>query len=431
MGRFQGSRMLARIGVIAGLSLIGTGLAAAPSTAAPQGLYVSTSLVTVGSVTVGDYGGPASFTLTNNGTATDTIDLTVDATFTGPAANDYVVTPGPGCPGNGTSTIVLAVGQSCPVDVYFYPDGTSNGEANLIIQGSADTSSTAASTSLAGYGVSGFWEASSAGFVGTSGGAIDYGAVTNTLNKPVVGLASTGNDGGFWLVASDGGIFSFGDAEFYGSTGNLRLNQPIVGMAATPGRKGYWMVASDGGIFSFGDAQFYGSTGALHLNKPVVGMASTPDGQGYWLVASDGGIFSFGDAQFYGSTGNLHLNSPIVGMASTPDGRGYWMVAADGGIFTFGDAGFYGSAAGSTFLRGSPVVGMSAAPDGGGYSVVAANGQDQAFGDAVWLPGGLITNVIGMTSDGGPTLQSLIGIAAIRADYAKGVHPGQVSDSPL
>jgi hypothetical protein len=60
-------------------------------------------------------------------------------------------------------------------------------------------------------------------------------------------------------------------------------------------------VAADGGIFSFGDAAFYGSTGAITLNKPIVGMASTPDGGGYWLVASDGGIFSFGDAVFLGS----------------------------------------------------------------------------------------------------------------------------------
>jgi hypothetical protein len=60
-------------------------------------------------------------------------------------------------------------------------------------------------------------------------------------------------------------------------------------------------VASDGGIFSYGDASFYGSTGALVLNKPIVGVASTPDGEGYWLVASDGGIFSYGDAAFYGS----------------------------------------------------------------------------------------------------------------------------------
>ena len=84
---------------------------------------------------------------------------------------------------------------------------------------------------------------------------------------------------------------------------HLSLNKPVVGMAPTPDGGGYWLVASDGGIFSFGDAEFYGSTGGIHLNKPIVGMAATPDGLGYWLVASDGGIFSFGDAQFYGALG--------------------------------------------------------------------------------------------------------------------------------
>ena len=49
------------------------------------------------------------------------------------------------------------------------------------------------------------------------------------------------------------------------------------------------MVASDGGIFAYGGAKFFGSTGAMKLNMPIVGMAPTPSGKGYWLVASDGG----------------------------------------------------------------------------------------------------------------------------------------------
>jgi hypothetical protein len=39
------------------------------------------------------------------------------------------------------------------------------------------------------------------------------------------------------------------------------------------GGNGYWLVAADGGIFTFGDAQFFGSTGAIRLNRPIVGMA--------------------------------------------------------------------------------------------------------------------------------------------------------------
>ena len=41
------------------------------------------------------------------------------------------------------------------------------------------------------------------------------------------------------------------------------LNQPTVGIAATPSGNGYWLVAADGGIFTFGDAAFFGSTGDL------------------------------------------------------------------------------------------------------------------------------------------------------------------------
>src|SRR5947208_1606896 len=100
------------------------------------------------------------------------------------------------------------------------------------------------------------------------------------------------------------------------------LNAPVVGMPATPDGKGYWLVASDGGIFAYGDARFFGSMGGQHLNQPVVGMAATPDGGGYWLVAADGGIFSFGDARFFGSMGGQHLAYPVVGMAATPDGSG-------------------------------------------------------------------------------------------------------------
>jgi hypothetical protein len=44
------------------------------------------------------------------------------------------------------------------------------------------------------------------------------------------------DSGGYWLVPADGDIFTFGDADFYGSTGNLTLHQPIVGIAATPDR---------------------------------------------------------------------------------------------------------------------------------------------------------------------------------------------------
>ena len=87
-----------------------------------------------------------------------------------------------------------------------------------------------------------------------------------------------------------------GTTSLCGDASGLPLNHPIVGVAQTGDDGGYWLVASDGGIFNYGDAGFFGSAGSLPLNKPIVGMASTHDGGGYWLVASDGGIFDYGDA---------------------------------------------------------------------------------------------------------------------------------------
>jgi hypothetical protein len=87
-----------------------------------------------------------------------------------------------------------------------------------------------------------------------------------------------------------------------------------VGLAATADGRGYWLVSSDGGIFAFGDARFYGSLGSAHLNGPIVGLASTADGRGYWMVASDGGVFGFGNAHFYGSAATAGLRT-VVGIS--------------------------------------------------------------------------------------------------------------------
>ena len=216
-------------------------------------------------------------------------------------------------------------------------------------------------------------------------------------------MAATPDGGGYWLVASDGGIFAFGDAKFYGSTGGIHLNQPIVGMAATPDGGGYWLVASDGGIFTYGDARFYGSTGGHPPQPAHRGHGRRrPTASGYWLVASDGGIFSFGDARFYGSTGWPHLeqadrrhggharrrgllagglrrrhlqpsatppstartgsitlNKPIVGMAATPTARATGWSPPTAASSPSATPTFYGSTGSITLNK--PIVGIAGA----------------------------------------------------------------------
>ncbi|HVX22488.1 MAG TPA: IPT/TIG domain-containing protein [Acidimicrobiales bacterium] len=174
----------------------------------------------------------------------------------------------------------------------------------------------------------GYWEVATDGGVFAFGDAAFYGSMAGRpLNKPVVGIASTPDGNGYWEVADDGGIFAFGDAAFYGSMGGQSLNKPVVGIAATPDGNGsasdgaasggYWEVATDGGIFAFGDAAFYGSMAGRPLDKPVAHMAATATGTGYWEVATDGGIFAFGTAAFEGSMAGRPLNAPVVGMAAS------------------------------------------------------------------------------------------------------------------
>jgi N-acetylmuramoyl-L-alanine amidase len=225
----------------------------------------------------------------------------------------------------------------------------------------------------------GYWLAATDGGVFSFGAPFEGSAGALPLRSPVVGMAATADGNGYRLVASDGGVFAYGDAAYLGSMGGLPLNRPVVGMAAAPDGTGYWLVASDGGVFSYGTAQFLGSMGGQPLNRPIVGMAPTSDGKGYWLVATDGGVFAYGDAAYLGSTGNISLASPVVGMAWDTASGGYRLVAADGGIFCFG-APFAGSAVG--LLRRAAV---SLASSGAGYRVISTDGSVYDFGGAPFL----------------------------------------------
>jgi hypothetical protein len=251
-------------------------------------------------------------------------------------------------------------------------------------------------------------------------GSIAGSSFTVTYVGPVPTVTTSSTNPpthGYWLVGSDGGIFTFGSAQFYGSTGSLTLQRPVVGISPTSDLEGYWLVASDGGVFTFGDSGFYGSIPGLgiapagsagagrKLNAPIVGIVPSSNGGGYFMVASDGGVFAFGDAKFEGSCPGIGGCSG-AGVAVMPDatGNGYWLVTATGSVYTFGDAPYYGAPG----PQSSPVTAAVRTPDGGGYWILLADGTVDAYGDALNI-GGPVGSVNGAnpataiftTADGG------------------------------
>lgn len=244
-----------------------------------------------------------------------------------------------------------------------------------------------------------------------------------------VAIARTANGRGYWLSQTGGGVYSFGQANFYGSLPGLgiRPRSPVTDMAASPTGGGYWLVSEDGGVFGFGDAGFHGSLPGIGLvpASPIISIAATPDGQGYWLLGADGGVFAFGDASYSGSSGSGsdsdiapgsgtasywmldvdgHVTSfgaaqqftdsqghaeyagPFVAlfsdMASTPSKGGQWLVGTDGGVFAVGDAAFQGSLPAAGIIPAGPIVGIASTPDGGGYWLLGADGGVFGLGNA-------------------------------------------------
>ncbi len=186
-----------------------------------------------------------------------------------------------------------------------------------------------------------------------------FAGVARDLVPTFLGIASTSDGKGYWVLelppSGVAKVVPYGDATSIGDATTIpgspsHVGVP-VGIAATPDGKGYWIVESDGGVFAFGDAGFFGSMGGHPLNEPVVGIAATPDGKGYWLTATDGGVFAFGDAVFGGSMGGQTLAAPVSGIAADPTG-GYWLSARDGGVFALGGAPYLGSMGGQPLNQG-------------------------------------------------------------------------------
>jgi len=105
--------------------------------------------------------------------------------------------------------------------------------------------------------------------VSTTGRIFSYGDATPAgdipslglhLNGSIVGITPDPVTGGYWLVARTAAS-SPSERPSSAPLAPSTSNQPVVAMQSTSDGQGYWFVASDGGIFSYGDAPFRGLYG--------------------------------------------------------------------------------------------------------------------------------------------------------------------------
>ena len=239
---------------------------------------------------------------------------------------------------------------------------------------------------------------------GVSGGAPSVGPCGASGSKSISDEFFYGSTAGagYWMVGSDGGVFTQGGLSFYGSLAGLSLPSPIISMAAMPAAAGsapgappagYWLVDSQGDVYTPGTiSSTCGGTGSGSTNGSEVNQALY-----YGGIHQQNPCLPPGGSNALGACTPLEVKAlnqtpvpDIVGIAATPDGKGYWLVDRYGCVYSFGDATFYGDpaklnpalpAGGSNSVEplAAPVVGIAATPDGKGYWEVAADGGVFAF----------------------------------------------------
>lgn len=212
----------------------------------------------------------------------------------------------------------------------------------------------------------GYWTVDGDGAVRNFGAAPTLASITMPNGFVfAIDAAQPGGSTGLWILRTDGGVMSVGDAPWAAGTWG-RSSSVAVGLGVHTGPDGNadggWVLYQNGDVREFGAAPALGDAGTRAAR--AADIAITPTGQGAWVIYEDGSLAVRGDAPFLGDV----PGRPSAAIVATPNG-GYWLVHSDGGISPSPGSDYFGNLAGQ--LGRFTAVDASFTPDGAG-AVVAA-----------------------------------------------------------
>lgn len=254
---------------------------------------------------------------------------------------------------------------------------------------------------------------------GTANGGV-LGASTPNSAASVVAITNQNVDG-YWEAASDGGVYSFGTINFYGSRFGLQSSaDPITGMTVTPDHDGYWLYSVGGYVYPFGDAANDGGVNGGSGGPDFVGLVSNTGNTGYWQISATGSVYQLGSVSQFGGLPSLGQSVNDV-VAAAPYEGGYCMIEATRRVSCFTGVGqhtqFY---IGNTHFNiyDNPVTSL-ASSDRTGLWATDRTGQVYTYGSAIY--GG------GISGTPSAPVMSISGIGT--GGYRLGLADGSVFDN--
>ena len=145
-----------------------------------------------------------------------------------------------------------------------------------------------------------------------------------------IGLATDPATGGYWVLASNGGVASF-DAPWLGSLARKVPAGTSVTAIAAGRRGGYRILTSDGKVVSFGTTGYGSDSGRLPAGVTAVSLTSDPATGGYWILRSDGRVDNFHALRRGSLTHRVPADSAVMDIAAGLPG-GYLVMVSSGGV---------------------------------------------------------------------------------------------------